>query len=107
MAIREILIFPDDRLRQVARPVADPTAPEVPELVQDLADTMYHAPGVGLVRVGARGGDSREYLHLVAVTHLGPASMVRVRAAALTMEQRAYRVSEVYRVTPHATGGPG
>ena len=67
----------------------------------------YYAPGVGLVRVGARGGDSREYLHLVAVTHLGPASMVRVRAAALTMEQRAYRVSEVYRVTPHATGGPG
>ena len=47
----------------------------------------YYAPGVGLVRVGARGGDSREDLHLVAVTHLGPASMGRGRAAALTMEE--------------------
>ena len=48
MAIREILTYPDDRLRQVARPVADATAPEVAQLVQDLADTMYDAPGVGL-----------------------------------------------------------
>ena len=48
MAIREILIYPDDRLRQVARPVADATAPEVRDLVRDLADTMYDAPGVGL-----------------------------------------------------------
>jgi peptide deformylase len=48
MAIREILIYPDDGLRQVARPVQDPTSAEVRQLVQDLADTMYDAPGVGL-----------------------------------------------------------
>ncbi len=48
MAIREILTYPDDRLRQVARPVVDATASEVRELVRDLADTMYDAPGVGL-----------------------------------------------------------
>lgn len=48
MAIREILTYPDDRLRQMAQPVADATAPEVRELVRDLADTMYDAPGVGL-----------------------------------------------------------
>lgn len=48
MAIREILTYPDERLRHVARPVADATAPEVRELVRDLADTMYDAPGVGL-----------------------------------------------------------
>jgi peptide deformylase len=48
MAIREILTYPDARLRHVARPVADATAPEVRELVRDLADTMYDAPGVGL-----------------------------------------------------------
>lgn len=63
----------------------------------------YYAPGVGLIRVGARGGDSQEYLHLVAVSHLGPSATVRVRAAALAMEARAYRVSAVYRTTPHAT----
>ncbi|HXH64122.1 MAG TPA: peptide deformylase [Mariprofundaceae bacterium] len=48
MAIREILTYPDDRLRQVAKPVADPTGAEVRQLAQDLADTMYDAPGVGL-----------------------------------------------------------
>ncbi len=48
MAVREILIHPDPRLRVKAKPVADPTAPEVRALVQDLADTMYDAPGVGL-----------------------------------------------------------
>lgn len=48
MAVREILIHPDERLRQVAEPVADPTSEEIARLVQDLADTMYDAPGVGL-----------------------------------------------------------
>lgn len=62
----------------------------------------YYAPGVGLVRVGARGGDSREYLHLTAVSHLGRAAMAQVRAAALRMDERAYRISKVYRVTPRA-----
>jgi len=48
MAIKEIITYPDERLRTVARPVADPTAEEVRQLAQDLADTMYDAPGVGL-----------------------------------------------------------
>jgi len=48
MAVRDILIYPDPRLREVARPVADPAHPDVAQLVQDLADTMYDAPGVGL-----------------------------------------------------------
>lgn len=48
MAIREILTYPDKRLREVAAPVTDPTADEVRQLVQDLTDTMYDAPGVGL-----------------------------------------------------------
>jgi len=48
MSVRRILIHPDPRLRVVAKPVADPTSEEVRALVQDLADTMYAAPGVGL-----------------------------------------------------------
>jgi len=48
MAIREILTFPDKRLREVAKPVRFPVSDEVRQLVQDLADTMYDAPGVGL-----------------------------------------------------------
>lgn len=48
MAIREILIYPDDRLREVARPVAFPLTDEVRQLIDDMAETMYDAPGVGL-----------------------------------------------------------
>jgi len=48
MAIREILIYPDDGLREVARPVEFPLSDEVKALIQDMADTMYDAPGVGL-----------------------------------------------------------
>jgi len=48
MAVRDILIYPDPGLREVARPVPDPTHPDVVQLVRDLADTMYDAPGVGL-----------------------------------------------------------
>ncbi|OIO71547.1 MAG: peptide deformylase [Zetaproteobacteria bacterium CG_4_9_14_3_um_filter_49_83] len=48
MAIQTILIYPDDCLRQVAAKVEDPKADSIKALVQDLADTMYDAPGVGL-----------------------------------------------------------
>ncbi|HEV8246314.1 MAG TPA: peptide deformylase [Polyangiaceae bacterium] len=47
MAIREILEYPDPRLREVAKPVAAVT-PEIQQLVDDMAETMYAAPGVGL-----------------------------------------------------------
>jgi hypothetical protein len=62
----------------------------------------YYAPGTGLVRVGARGGDSREYLTLASVRRLSPAALARVRAEVLAMERRAYRISKVYRATRHA-----
>lgn len=48
MAIREILIYPDDKLREVAKPVSFPLTDEVKGMIQDMADTMYDAPGVGL-----------------------------------------------------------
>jgi peptide deformylase len=53
--VREILIHPDERLRKVAKPVRFPIDEEVKQLVQDMADTMYDAPGVGLAapQIGA------------------------------------------------------
>ena len=47
MAVREILVYPDPRLKQVAEPlqVVDDS---VRQLVEDMAETMYDAPGVGL-----------------------------------------------------------
>jgi peptide deformylase len=47
MAIREILKYPDPRLRDVAQPVEAVTE-EVRQLVEDMAETMYAAPGCGL-----------------------------------------------------------
>ena len=45
--IREILEYPDARLREVAKPVAEVT-PQIQSLVDDMAETMYDAPGCGL-----------------------------------------------------------
>jgi peptide deformylase len=47
MAIRTILHYPDPRLRLKAQPVAQIT-PEIQRLIDDMAETMYAAPGVGL-----------------------------------------------------------
>jgi len=47
MAIRTILEFPDQRLRTRAQPVKQFDA-ELGRLVDDLFETMYAAPGIGL-----------------------------------------------------------
>ncbi len=47
MARLEILEFPDRRLRTVAKPVATVDA-RIRQLVDDLFETMYAAPGIGL-----------------------------------------------------------
>jgi peptide deformylase len=47
MAIRTILHYPDKRLREKGLPVKEITA-EIKKLVDDMAETMYAAPGVGL-----------------------------------------------------------
>lgn len=50
MALREIIILPDKRLRLVSEPVTKITA-EIRKLVEDMFDTMYDAPGVGLAAI--------------------------------------------------------
>lgn len=47
MAVRPIVLYPEPVLRRSAAPVERFDA-ELAELVRDLADTMYAAPGVGL-----------------------------------------------------------
>ncbi|MCS6944199.1 MAG: peptide deformylase [Sutterellaceae bacterium] len=47
MALLPILEYPDPRLRKVARPVAVFDA-RLRQLVADMAETMYAAPGIGL-----------------------------------------------------------
>jgi peptide deformylase len=50
MAILDILHFPDTRLRQVAQPVAA-VDDDVRQLIDDMFETMYDAPGIGLAAV--------------------------------------------------------
>lgn len=48
--LRQILHYPDPRLRRKAESVTKVTD-EVRALIADMAETMYHAPGVGLAAV--------------------------------------------------------
>ena len=50
MAIREILVLPDKRLRKASEPV-DKIDSAIRKLVDDMFETMYHAPGIGLAAV--------------------------------------------------------
>jgi peptide deformylase len=50
MALREILILPDKRLRQVSKPVAKVDS-GTRRLVEDMFETMYAAPGIGLAAI--------------------------------------------------------
>lgn len=47
MAILPILTYPDPRLKAVAEPISEVTD-EIRQLAEDMAETMYAAPGVGL-----------------------------------------------------------
>jgi len=47
MSVRPILVLPDPRLRAVADPV-DRIDDDIKKLAQDMLDTMYAAPGIGL-----------------------------------------------------------
>ena len=50
MALRDILILPDKRLRLVSEPVGRINA-EIGKLIEDMFETMYAAPGIGLAGI--------------------------------------------------------
>ena len=50
MALREIIILPDKQLRLVSHPVEKVT-PDIRQLVDDMFQTMYDAPGIGLAAI--------------------------------------------------------
>ena len=51
MAIREILIVPDPLLKQVSTPVEGGVTDELRALMDDMLETMYDAPGIGLAAI--------------------------------------------------------
>ncbi|WP_375211232.1 peptide deformylase [Hyphococcus sp.] len=50
MAIKEILTAPDPRLREVSKPVAE-VDDALRALMDDMLETMYDAPGIGLAAI--------------------------------------------------------
>ena len=50
MAIREILVVPNPVLKQVSQPV-DKVDDELRALMDDMLETMYDAPGIGLAAI--------------------------------------------------------
>ncbi|MFZ0322884.1 MAG: hypothetical protein WAN48_02005 [Actinomycetes bacterium] len=73
--------------------VVDEWSPLAPE---DGHQLKYYAPGMGLVRVGASGGDSLERMVLTRVDHLGPRATATARKAALRLDQRGRRTNDVW-----------
>jgi len=50
MALRDIIKLPDKRLRLVSKPVGKIDA-ELKRLIEDMFETMYEAPGIGLAAI--------------------------------------------------------
>jgi peptide deformylase len=50
MSIRPLVILPDSKLRLVSEPIKDITD-EIRRLADDMLETMYDAPGVGLAAI--------------------------------------------------------
>src|ERR1700712_5306803 len=50
MALREIIILPDKQLRLVSKPLGKGAA-EIRKLADDMFETLYDAPGIGLAAI--------------------------------------------------------
>ncbi|CAG21835.1 peptide deformylase [Photobacterium profundum] len=47
MSLLQVLIFPDERLRTIAKPV-EAITPDIQNIVDDMLETMYDEEGIGL-----------------------------------------------------------
>ena len=63
----------------------------------------YHAPGIGIIQVGAVGGDEGETLQLVERRKLTAKELATARASALALEKHAYLTNPIYQQTKPAT----
>ncbi len=72
MAIRKILHYPDKRLRIPGGPVTDFGA-ELQQLIDDMAETMYAAPGVGLA--ATQIGEAKQLFIIDVSSGEGPSDL--------------------------------
>jgi peptide deformylase len=85
MALRTILEFPDPRLRTRARPVTEFSA-TLGKLVEDLLETMYAAPGIGLA---ATQIDVHQRVIVLDVSEDGTAPLALINPEILVREGEA------------------
>lgn len=64
------------------------------EQPEDGHQLKYHAPGVGTVRIEARGGESQENLKLVLLRKLNAKELAKARQRVLELDKRAYKVAK-------------
>src|SRR5438874_73533 len=62
----------------------------------------YHAPGVGVVKIGSLDSSDQELLNLTSFTHLGASAMSSVRTQVRQLDQRGYQNSADYGTTSPA-----
>jgi hypothetical protein len=60
----------------------------------------YHAPGVGIIQVGAVADKEGETLVLTRLVQLGPGALAKARQEVLKLDKHGYQVSDVYSQTP-------
>lgn len=73
-------------------PLADPNAHQ----------RKFHAPGVGIIKIGALNDPEGETLVLIHRTKLSPTALDAIREDSLRLEHRAYQISAAYRHTSPA-----
>jgi peptide deformylase len=50
MSLKKLVILPDQRLRQISAPIAEVDS-DIRRLAEDMFETMYQAPGIGLAAI--------------------------------------------------------
>jgi hypothetical protein len=70
---------------------------------EDGIQSKSHAPGIGIVKIGAVDPPTGEVLELVAQEHLSPNEMNEARRAALALDERGYEFGEGYDATSPAS----
>ena len=110
--IRTILHYPDKRLKEKGLPIEKVT-PEIQRLIDDMAETMYAAPGVGLA--ATQIGEKLQ-LFIIDIAEEGAPSELRVfinpEILASSDEMSVYEegclsIPEYYEEVERPAGAPG
>ena len=90
MAVLDILEFPDPRLRTVAKPVVT-VDDRVRKLIDDMFDTMYDAPGIGLA---ASQVDIHEQIIVIDVSEDRSQPMVFINPEITVLDEEHFQYDE-------------